>query len=242
MTMARQTRTSCLCLFPALGLSPGPALCLWEPQTERSTWKRLIGKQKPLQKKERQAKQSRKIPTTEKITVWTQSKQSHEPRRCFPSLLKEKKVDDSNPTPSESTNFYFFCAITNKKNNPVLKTFIFRVKALKKISGWKVGTFRNRKSKVQEVSASLQTLCTFCFILLGSMFICESEYSLLLMTALIDDKGPWLHREDKKETMSHFISPLLPHLLSLSPCFPVTNIARSSQSVQVQVALLELHT
>lgn len=63
------------------------------------------------------------------------------------------------------------------------------------------------------------------------MFICESEYSLLLMTALIDDKGPWLHREDKKETMSHFISPLLPHLLSLSPCFPVTNIARSSQSV-----------
>lgn len=62
------------------------------------------------------------------------------------------------------------------------------------------------------------------------MFICESEYSLLLMTALIDDKGPWLHREDKQETMSHFISLLLPHL-SLSPCFPVTNIARLSQSV-----------
>lgn len=62
MMMARQTRTSCLCLFPALGLSPGPALCLWEPQTEWSTWKRLIGKQKPFRKKKGKQNKAEKFP------------------------------------------------------------------------------------------------------------------------------------------------------------------------------------
>lgn len=133
---------------------------------------------------------------------------------------RKKKVDDSNPTPPESTNFYFFCAITNKKNNPVLKTMIYflELKPSKKLADGKLALLGTVNPRYRKYQLHSKHCAHFVSFFLGSMFICESEYSLLLMTALIDDKGPWLHREDKKETMSHFISFHLCYLTSsLSP-------------------------